>query len=166
MKTRHNHFASWSLLGLCTLALTLFATAGNAEAAVRVSATVRTPYGVVRVDNGGTRTRCEMLPVRHLVAFRIADGDRQMARRLAWYTGVSKHEILDLRRQGYRWDEIGRWLGVHRSVVRAAESRYSWERFVDRDGRYDRCDMGDNHRDHDRRHQDNRGRGKGRKLGH
>ena len=148
MKTRKLNLVMWSLLGVTAVALFLFA-ADDAEAKVRVKAKVRTPYGVVHVDNGPSErqrvVRRGHLPARRHYDVRITKQDRKVAKRLAWYTGVSKREILRLKRQGYKWGEIGRYLDVSRSVVRAAKHTPSWRRFVNHEQRYERCGTGDYH---------------------
>ncbi len=146
MNTKKMNLVIWSLLGGTALVLFLFA-ADDAEARVRVKAKVRTPYGVVHVDNGPSErhrvVRRGHLPARRHYDVRITKQDRQVAKRLAWYTGVSKQEILRLKRQGYRWGEIGRWLDVPRAVAQAAKHTPSWRRLVNHDRRYERCGTDD-----------------------
>lgn len=149
METRKMNTVIWSLLGLATVALLLFATAESAEAAVRVNATVRTPYGTVHVDNGyhrGVRVKQRRpLPFVRRVEVRITKQDRRMAKRLTGYLGVPKRELLQLKRQGYRWVEIGRGYGLSRSTIRAARSGGTWRRFLRNACRYE-----GNGRNHDR----------------
>lgn len=129
-------------------ALALLLTIGavdEAQARIRVKATVRTPYGRVHVDNGPyrhTRVYRQALPVRHYEYYQVTKRDRKIARRLARYTGVPKTELIQLRRVGYSWGEIGRWLDVPRQVVRAARSGKSWRRFMDRHDRGHYCEVG------------------------
>ena len=98
------------------------------------------------MDNGGayhhTRGYRRALPARYHQEFRVTKRDKKIARRLGRYTGVPKRELIQLRKQGYSWREIGRWLGVSRRVVRAAKSHASWRHFLDRNryGRY--CEVG------------------------
>jgi len=134
MKTNKRQITNWNLLTLSMLALLLLG-AGDASARVRVRATVHTPYGAVRIDNS-QRGRY-YAPRRHL-DYTVTRYDRKIAKRLARYTGVSKGEILRLRRQGYRWSEIGRRLDVSRRVVRAAKHQGSWQRFLRDERRYAR----------------------------
>jgi len=151
MNTRKTNLTIWSLLSLMALALFLFA-ADDAEAKVRVKAKVRTPYGTIQVANGySERTwspRYRQLPARRRppvhrqVEFRITKRDRRIAKRLAWYTGVAKYEIVQLKREGYRWGEIGRWLDVPQRVVRAAKHQRSWKHFLRDEQRYVRCGTG------------------------
>jgi hypothetical protein len=143
METRKTNLMIWSLLGLTALALFLFAAVDNAEAKVRVQATVRTPYGAVHIDNGSpARYRSpRVLPARghYYVKTAITKRDRKIAKRLARYTGVSQREILRLRRQGYRWGEIGNWLDLPRPVIRAAQHQQSWQRFLRHNRGYEKC---------------------------
>ncbi len=136
-------------LGLFSLpVLALLLTMGvvdEAQARIRVRATVRTPYGMVRVDNGAyhhTRVYRQALPVRHYEYYRVTKRDKKIANRLGRYTGVPRRELIQLRKQGYNWGEIGRWLDVPRKVVRAAKSGKSWRRFLNRQGRGRHCEVG------------------------
>ncbi len=138
MRKNPSHTKNLSLLTLSVLAL-LLVGANEAAAKVRVKATVRTPYGSVRIDNShGPR----IVTPRRQVEVRITRQDKKIAKRLARYTGVSKREILRLKRQGYRWGEIARWLDVSRQVVHAAKHQQSWQRFLKAERRHQRCGTG------------------------
>ncbi len=149
MKTNKRQLTNWNLLTLSLLAL-LLVGANDASARVRVRATVYTPYGAVRIDN--SHSGRYSAPRRHL-NYTITRQDRRIAKRLARYTGVSKREILRLRRQGYRWSEIGRRLDVSRRVVRAAKHQDTWQRFLRDERRY--ASRGRFHRGHGGRHDHN-----------
>jgi hypothetical protein len=128
-----------SLLSLCALVL-LVGFVANADAVIRVEATVRTPNVRVRVGNmpvshDGRQTK-RHLPVREQRYYKISQQDRMIASRLAYYTGVPTRELIQLKRQGYSWFEIGRWLYVPRPVVRAAMQQRSWKRFLDQERRF------------------------------
>ena len=131
-----------TLISLPVLALLLtVVTVDEAQARIRVKGTLRTPIGVVQVDNGAyhhTRGYRQALPVRYYERIRVSEKDRKIARRLGRFTGVPKRELIQMRKQGYSWKEIGNWLGVPRKVVRAAKKQSSWRRFIDRQqyGRY------------------------------
>ncbi|MEN8007983.1 MAG: hypothetical protein ABFS42_13270 [Candidatus Krumholzibacteriota bacterium] len=136
-----------SLVSLPVLALLLtIGAVDEAQARIRVKATVRTPYGRVQVDNGPyhhTRVYRQELPVRYYRDhYRVTKRDRKIARRLGSFTGVPKRELLQLRKQGYTWGEIGRWLDVPRKVVRAAKSGKRWKRFMNRHHRNHYCEVG------------------------
>lgn len=135
MKTNKNQIISRNLLTLSVLTLLLLGAA-NASAQVRVRARINTPYGSVRVSN--THTGRYQMPRRHL-EYRVSRHDKKMAKRLARYSGVAKRQILRLRRQGYTWHEIGRWLDVSPRVVRAARHQGSWRRFLNHERRYASC---------------------------
>lgn len=131
-----------SLLGLAAF-FAVIATFQNASADVRVKATLTTP--TVRVHVGNTFEgfyRGEVTPPRHdrfndrfHNHYRIDQRDRLVATRLARYTGVPSWELIDMRRHGYRWVEIGRWLELPRPAVNAAMSHESWNRYL-RDQRH------------------------------
>ena len=137
MKTLKMTFISLPVL---VLLLTLGA-ADEAQARIRVKGTLRTPHGFIQVDNGAyhhTRGYRQAAPARYVERVRVTKKDRKIAGRLGRYTGVPKRELIQLRKQGYSWREIGRWLGVPRRVVRAAKNQASWRHLMDRQryGRY------------------------------
>ncbi len=161
--TKNTNLVIWSVLGLTALALFLFGAVNEAEAGVRVKARVNTPYGVVRVDTGHSEryrtVRRAPMPVRRHVDYRVSKQDRKIAKRLASYTGIPKHQLLKLKKQGYRWSEIGRWYELPRQMVKAAKHKKSWKRYVNA-GRYnDHCGLDRYHRSDDysnRDYRDNR----------
>jgi hypothetical protein len=123
---------------ICFPALALLLTAvavDEAQARIRVRGTLQTPHAVVHVDNGAYRhgrVYRQALPVRYYERVRVSQNDRKIARRLARYSGVPQRELIQLRKEGYSWREIGRWLGVPRKVVHAAKKQSSWKRFLNR----------------------------------
>ena len=130
--------ARMTLLSLIALALLIGPGAiRNAEAGIRVRATVRTP--VVRIQVGSRPAyhscnyRCDHQPNRYRTADLITRRDRRIAKRLAWYTGLPTREVLRLKRMGYGWREIGRWLDVPPRVVSASLESRSWKRYRDND---------------------------------
>jgi hypothetical protein len=127
-------------LGALTILLGL-ALAEDAEARIRVHATLRTPHVGVVYSNAPVAYRplpLRPLPVRYYDRVKISKRDRRIAKRLAWYTGVPRRELIHAKRMGYSWLEIGRWLEVPRRVVKAARSSRSWDRFLDRQWERDR----------------------------
>ncbi len=129
-----------------------FMAVQTAEAKVRVRSSIRTPHIGIRVNTRPVVQRHLVvrrvpLPVRRHAHFEITKEDRKMAKRLARYTGVTKRELIRLRRQGYRWMEIGRWLELPRSTVRAARDAHSWKHFL----RYEQRNAY-GHRDRNRRY--------------
>lgn len=128
-----------SLIALVLLVLALPGIVQDAEAVIRVGVSLHAPNVRVRVGNTSygryRRSRVVRIPVRRHTYYRIAKHDRMIARRLAWYTGVPAKRLIRLRRFGYRWFEIGRWLDLPRPVVRAAMHQRSWNRFL-RTGRH------------------------------
>ena len=133
-----------TLISLLTIAALTFAVgigiATDARAEFRISAVVHTPNMSVRVGNnpsGYYHTYPDRrLPSRRYMRYDITRRDRMIARRLTWYTGVRFGELLRLRRHGYNWFEIGRWLYMPRQVVRAAMHRRSWDRFLREERRH------------------------------
>jgi hypothetical protein len=123
-----------SLLSL--LALVVLAGSGivsDAGAVIRVDATYRSPNVRVRVSNKPVyypTQKKRHLPIYAQRHHKISRQDRMMARRLGRYTGVPARKLIQLRRAGYRWFEIGRWLYVPRPVVRAARHERTWKRFL------------------------------------
>jgi len=134
------------LTGLPVLVLLLtLGAVDQAQARIRVQATVRTPYGNIQIDNGAyhpTRGYRQALPVRHFDNYRETQRDRMIAGRLARFTGAPQRELMQLRKQGYNWNEIGRWLDVPNGVVRAAQSGKSWKRFMNGERRGYHCEVG------------------------
>ncbi len=88
------------------------AFAGPAKFRVRVR-TRRPEVRVIRVQNRHHLTR----------------HDRKIARRLARYTGYSRHRFLEYRARGYSWLEIGRWLDLPRRMILAARYSDTWRRY-------------------------------------
>jgi len=136
-----------SMLSLATLALLIGSgIAQDADAEIRVEATVHTPNLRVRVSSTPfdyyRNDKKRQFPARMHRQFKISKRERMIARRLARYTGVPSRELIQLRRQGYRWFEIGRWLQLPRPMVRAALHRHSWNRFLREQRRLARCNDG------------------------
>ena len=106
----------------------------DAEAEVRFNVTMRTPNVRVRIGNTPSvhyRTvRIGRLPIHGRRLYRISKQDPRIARRLAQYTGVPARELLQLRRYGYHWPEIGHWLRLPRPAIHAAMRRGTWKRFL------------------------------------
>lgn len=124
-----------SLIGLMVVILLIGSgIVQDAEAEVRFDVTMSTPNVRIRIGNTPPihyRTvRVRRLPINGRRFYRISKRDRRIARRLAMYTGVPKRELLRLRRYGYQWFEIGRWLHLPRPVVRAAMHKGTWKRFL------------------------------------
>ena len=106
----------------------------DADAGVKVKATFRTPGVVVRLGHPSYtpyRTyKTRRFPVRMYQYYTVSRHDWRVAGRLASFTGVPARELIQLKRRGYRWMEIGRWLYVPRPVIRAAMHQRSWKRFL------------------------------------
>jgi hypothetical protein len=116
----------------------------NATAGVRVRATLHTPNVSIRVGNMPSRHYRSYvrkpLPIRrvhHQVI--ITRQDRKIAKRLAWYTGVPARELLFLKKRGFTWRSIGRWLDLPRTTMRAAMTQRSWKRFLRHEQRMACC---------------------------
>jgi len=123
-----------SLMSLVALALLGSVAADTASAGVRTRATLQTP--TLRVRLGNTRVvytpYCEIEPatIRIHKRGRLTARDRTIANRLSWYAGVPQRRVMKLRRQGYTWFGVGRFLHVRPRVVRAAMHQRSWSRFL------------------------------------
>ena len=124
-----------NFIGLMALALLIaLAPVTQAQAKVVVRATVKTPHLSVKVSNTPVARRYVHLTPRvthRQVLVRIDKQDRQMARRLASISGATRGEILELRRDGYTWNQIGRFLNLNPRAVRAARHAISWNRYLD-----------------------------------
>jgi len=127
--------------GLALAFVTGFMT--DTRAGIRVAATIRTPEVRLHIDNGpscnyrsyyGREVR--RLPDRRYMRYDITRRDRMIARRIAWYTNVPLRDLVRIRRDGYSWFEIGRWLHMPRPVVRAAMNQRSWDRFLREERRH------------------------------
>jgi len=130
MKTTQRNTITIMALALLIAAMPL----ASAQATVRVRATVKTPHLKYKVTPSSVvvsrnRRVCHH-PVRYQETIRLTKKDRKMAKRLARYTGASKRELLELRRDGYSWRKIGRFLNLRPQVVRAAQSKRSWKQFL------------------------------------
>lgn len=124
-----------NLIGLMALALLISMTpVQQASAKTRLRATVNTPHLSVRVSNHQAPVyrykHLKQRSVRRHFVVRINKQDRKMAKRLARYTGSSKGELVRLRKSGYTWREIGRYLDLRPRVVRAARHADTWEDFL------------------------------------
>jgi len=143
MNSNRNH-----VIGLMILILFLgVAGARDAEAGIRVDARIHTSGPAIRITTGhdiqvrpGIHIR-RSLPrtERRCIHVKISKQDRKVAGRLSRYTGVPKHELLRLRRDGYRWNEIGRWLEVSRHAVRASMHARTWQHYLRHGRRTWRC---------------------------
>jgi hypothetical protein len=167
-KGTHQSLLILTILGSAALA-TGAATPTDASAGIRFRARINTPNLSVGVGNAPHRSygrvdydwrynrRHNPRPIArpHLRVrrsdrdhrYNLSREDRRIARRLAKWTGYSKHELLNLRSDGYRWFEVGRLLDIRPGTVRAAvngtgrgHGRYR-ERYDDRPYHdYDRDD--------------------------
>ena len=128
------------LIGLALLVIPCIVQ--GAEAEIRFNAALRTPNVSVRIGNtpiGPYRLyRGGYLPIRMLQRYRIRERDQRIALRLSRYTGVPVRELIRLRRRGYTWIEIGRWLRLPPPVVSAAMNQKSWKRFLREERMYAR----------------------------
>ncbi len=126
---------------------------------VRFDASINTPQLSVRIGNtpAGYRDhyRIRELPARRVRQVRLVQADWRIAARLAWYTGTPESKIIRIRRMGYRWDEIGIWLGMPRPAIRAAMQMKTWKRYLRQEYAYaDR--RGGRHKGHRKGYYDGR----------
>jgi hypothetical protein len=127
-----------------TIAAVTFAAvaviAMQASAGIRIVASVNTPAASVHVC---TVPSCNYridydrrVDVRRHAYYEITNRDKRIARRLAYFTGVPARKLVNLRRRGFRWAEIGDMIHLPRPVVRAAFSQKSWDRFLRQERRH------------------------------
>ena len=133
------------LPALTVLALSFLAIPGSAEARTRVSVKVKTPIISAILNYGGYGPGLHVkLPARqHRLV--LTKADRQIARKLARRTIYTKHELLQLRRVGYSWNQVGRLLRLPRQLMRSVlypggikcgnDSRFGRGHRLDRDDR-------------------------------
>lgn len=115
----------------------------KSAAEVRVDARVKTPHVRVRISNApivldGVYKK-KHPPVRKKRSYGISKRDRAIAHRLAQYTGAPARKLLKLRRRGYSWFKIGRFLNLRAPVVYAAGNQRRWNRFLFEESRMARC---------------------------
>lgn len=130
-----------TIMTLATIALALgIGGVADANAGLRIDARIHVGGGHTHIIYGSPdygRVCLPPLQVRQGLRVRVTRADRQIAARLARYTGVSSRKLLRLKRQGYRWQEIGRWLGLPHKTIRMAMDGRRWHRFLREDAR--RC---------------------------
>jgi len=112
----------------------------DAEAGVRFDATLRADnmrvrVGNIRSDYYRIHKRRPPMPTRRNRLFAIGRQDSRIAYRIGQYVGIPARELVQLRRYGYSWMEIGRWLELPRPAVRAAMHKKSWKRFLRKEQR-------------------------------
>jgi len=130
MKKKHA-----SLISLMALALVVGSGVKDAKAEFKVTATLTTPNVRVHVRSTPTSpyrsyTTRYMPPARVITYYRPNPQDRAIAIRLAQYTGVTTRELIGMKRQGYTWVQIGRWLDLPHNAVRAARNGRTWQQFL------------------------------------
>ncbi len=130
MQTKRYGFTG--ILALVLLLGTL--AAERADAGLQVRARVRIPGGVIQVQTPGQPVRMihrvtTPAPRHRHVHAQVTRHDRQVAGRLARFTGVEKSELLRLRRLGYGWTEIGLWLELPRRAMVAVQDADTWSRY-------------------------------------
>ena len=111
----------------------------NAETKVRIAATVKTPNVTVRIGHTTSSPyrsdKRVYTPVVKMRYYKVTQQDREIASRLSRYAGVPASAMLQFKQRGYTWMEIGRFFNLHQSVVRAAMTGKSWQRFLARNDR-------------------------------
>lgn len=123
MKKHLKHTLKTASLGLVMGLATLVIDGGQmgtAEAGIRVRARVQTPHGSVEFRNGPHHVPVQQKRVTRPFMYRVTKQDRQIANRLARVTGHRKGNLLELRRRGLGWRQIGLRLQIPRHVVRNA----------------------------------------------
>ncbi len=122
------------LVGLTILTIMAgLSLTGDAGAGIRRRVPIKSSGKVIRTLRVSPAYQSGLTVVRYPVYRRripVSARSRAIAIRLARYTGVSLREIYRLRRCGYSWYRIGRYLRLPRSVVRTAMHRRSWRRLL------------------------------------
>lgn len=149
---------------LAAAVLVFALSAGSVEADgmdVRFDASINTPGMSVRIGNMPHgryyQARRRPLPARRIQQVRLDRIDWRIADRMAWYTGVPERRLIRLRRMGYSWGEIGRWLGMSRPAIRATRHMKSWKRYIREERMYAR-NGGRAHKQHKKIKKEYRGR--------
>ncbi len=142
------------LPALAILTLSMLALPSYSEAGIRIGAKLKTPNirAVFNSDapNQGLHARVNPRYRDHHI--QITKVDRKIARKLAKRTIYTKHELIQLRRAGYTWNQIGRLLRLPSKLMHKILKPYQLHtRHWDRNDR-DRCEDDWDYRDrYDRR---------------
>ena len=141
---------------LTVLALSFLAIPDSAEARVRVK--IKTPIISAVFHSGAHGSGINvMVPDRHRHVV-ITKSDRRIAGKLAKRIDYTKRELLQLRRMGYSWNQIGRLLHLPRNLMRSV-LHTRWikcgnDGHLNRDYYENRYDRYDRYERDDRRHDD------------
>ena len=127
MKRQSNHQLSGRRLilpALAVLALTILAIPGSAEAGVRVGVQVKAPLINAVFHSGGHGSGLHVNVQPRIRDYQITRIDRKIARKLAKRTIYTKQELLQLKRVGYTWNQIGRLLRLPSKMMRSVLKPY------------------------------------------
>ncbi|HEX9639808.1 MAG TPA: hypothetical protein VGB13_00685 [Candidatus Krumholzibacteria bacterium] len=126
VRTRKFHRSGLWLFAFAALLLPQIMKADTAAAELRVRAEIRTPNVRVRLghDHGRIVHRQPLLRAKLNVACtqQLSARDREIAHRMADMTRTGQGRLLNLRRSGFSWREIGFDLGLSRRQIRWAMS--------------------------------------------
>jgi hypothetical protein len=103
---------------LAVLVLSGLLQPAPAQAALRVQAQLRLPAIDVIVHGGPRHAAPAIRNAR--IPQRLSKMDLKIAKRIAWHTPYRKAVLLNLRRAGYTWAQIGRMLSIPPRVMRVA----------------------------------------------
>ena len=149
-----NHLSGHRLIlpALTVLALSVLTIPASAQARVRIGVKINTPIinAVIHSVGHGSGLQIRVPARHHLVV--MTKTDRRIARKLAKRTDYSKRELLQLRRAGYSWNEVGRLLRLPHRLMRSVLHPHGIKCGNDsRLDRYDRYDSYDRYDRDDRR---------------
>ncbi|MBU8869945.1 MAG: hypothetical protein KOO60_03610 [Gemmatimonadales bacterium] len=122
----NNHLSGRRLIlpALAVLTLSFLAIPSSSQAGIRFGVKVKTPTisAVFHSDGPGPGLHVKVHP--RYRDYQITKVDRKIAMKLAKRTPYSRHELLQLRRVGYSWNEIGRLLRLSPKMMRKALRPY------------------------------------------
>lgn len=109
-----NHLSGRRLIlpALTALALSMMIAPAGAQAAVRIGVKVNTPVVTAVLHSGGYGPGLQIRVPAGQRGIELTKVDRRIARQLAKRTVYNKSELLQLRRAGYSWDQVGRLLRI------------------------------------------------------
>ena len=112
------------LPALAVLTFSFLAIPGSSEAGVRVRVQVNSPLISAILHSGGHGPGLNVKIHPRVRSYQITKVDRKIARKIARRTEYSKRDLLQLRRVGYSWNQIGRLLHLPSRLMRNILHQY------------------------------------------
>jgi hypothetical protein len=128
-----------ALMAATMLGLPMLGGVGVAKGGTRVHTKFCTPSFCLEVNTGSRHLpRARVQDYRQpklrgqscIVPQRISRQDRQIAKRLSRLSGERKRTILDLRRKGYGWYDLGWQLEIPSRLVKVSMSQRATKRYL------------------------------------